>query len=105
MWKLLSNVIAVKHNVNLRGMNVVAICPICGNDETREFMVFGCNLAEAIWFEVHGVRVEPNLSPSLEPDTCTTNETDDIGSHARHEMGTMHGHMLAYMEGSMQSRL
>lgn len=54
MWHLLSNVVAVQKNLRKRGMPVEEGCSICGTEETREHMIYGCGWTIAMWFDVLG---------------------------------------------------
>lgn len=67
MWKLATNAIAVKGNLFRRGLtNVSQGCPICGEEESREHITFGCKWTRAIWFAMLGVRGGNNASQTME---------------------------------------
>lgn len=48
IWRLASNAVAVKANLQRRGMMVDPGCPVCEEDETTEHMVFGCSWTKPV---------------------------------------------------------
>lgn len=56
MWRLASNVVAVKMNIRRRGMLVDPGCPTCGEDETREHMVVDYSYTAPVWADLTGTR-------------------------------------------------
>lgn len=64
-WKFITNSIAVRGNLQRRGIQVSASCPACEEDETTEHMLFGCLWAWPVWRDVLGVTVEGRESESV----------------------------------------
>ena len=49
MWKALKNAIPIGENLKFRGINITAICPHCGLEETVTHLLFLCSFAKQVW--------------------------------------------------------
>ncbi|XP_010419080.1 PREDICTED: uncharacterized protein LOC104704743 [Camelina sativa] len=49
LWELLKNALPTGANMCSRGINLTAVCPFCGQDETQLHLFFHCNFAKQMW--------------------------------------------------------
>lgn len=49
MWKLGSNTILVRSNLERIGLPTSTLCPTCDEVETQEHLMFGCGWMHTIW--------------------------------------------------------
>lgn len=55
MWKLASNSLPVRSNLDRRGIPISPTCSACDEEETAEHMVRGCSWTIGVWEGVLGI--------------------------------------------------
>lgn len=51
MWSSCRNILPTKHQLKTRGINIEKGCDLCGQCESSEHMLWGCNFAAEVWGE------------------------------------------------------
>lgn len=49
LWKVMRGALPLGENLKARRINITAVCPFCGEDETSLHLFFNCRFAREIW--------------------------------------------------------
>lgn len=100
MWSLLSDSLSVMQNLHKRGMNIQMSCPICGDIEDREHIVYRCGWTEVVWFGIMGIRAPQHVRPTIEEWIQDRKKrTMPDAEYKGGEMQADHVDLLVHMEG------